>query len=136
KAPDLVDRLAQPQAQIGRDLIVARTGGVQALSRLPDEGDQPALDVDVDVLGRERPAKPPLFDFARDPGKAALDRLEIPRRQNPNGAEHARVRKGRPDVVGREAPVKTDRGGVALDELGYRFGEPPGPELLAGLGLR
>ena len=109
---------------------------MQALSCLPDESYQPPLDVDVDVLGRERPAKPSRFDFAGDAGETALDRLEIRRRQDPNGAEHARVCKGRPDVMGREAPVKTDRGGVALNELGYRFGEPPGPEFLAGLGLR
>ena len=136
EAPDLVDRLAQPQTQIGCDLIVARAGGVQALAGLPDESDQPPLDIDVDILGRERPAKPSRFDFAGDPGKAGLDRFEIRRRQDPNGAEHARMRKGRPDVLGREAPVKTDRGGVAPDEFGYRFGEPPRPEFLAGFGLR
>jgi len=35
QAADFVDRFAQPQTQIGRDLVVARTGGMQALSRLP-----------------------------------------------------------------------------------------------------
>src|SRR3989475_5669541 len=36
EAPDLVDRLAQPQTQIGCDLIVARAGGEQALAGLPN----------------------------------------------------------------------------------------------------
>ena len=108
QAGDFVDRFAQPHAQIGCDLIIARTGGVQALSRLSDEGDEPPLDVAVDVLGFERPAKASRFDFSGDPGKAARDRLDIRSRQNPGGVEHARMRKGRPDVVQREAPVKTD----------------------------
>jgi hypothetical protein len=74
-------------------------GGVQALAGLPTS-DQPPLG-DVDVLGRERPAKPSRFDFAGDPGEASPDRLEIRRRQDPYGAEHARVRKRRPNVVER-----------------------------------
>src|SRR5437867_5810457 len=53
EAPDLVDRLAQPQTQIGCDLIVARAGGVQALAGLPDESDQPPLDIDVDIRSEE-----------------------------------------------------------------------------------
>jgi len=59
EAPDLVDRLAQPQTQVGCDLVVARAGGVQALAGLPDESDQPPLDIDVDILAasdqRNRP---------------------------------------------------------------------------------
>jgi hypothetical protein len=133
---DLVDRVAQPQAQIGRDLVVAGARRVQPLARVSHDSDEPPLDVEVDILRVERPAEAPRLDFVRDPRQAALDRLEVGLAQNPRCPQHARVRERRPDVVQRKAPVKCDRGRVALDELGYRLGEPPGPGLFARLGLR
>src|SRR5258708_13516052 len=75
---------------MGGDLIVARGGGVQALAGLSDETDQPALDVEVHVLGLQRPAEPSRLDFAGDPGQAALDRPEIRRRQDSRDTEHAK----------------------------------------------
>ena len=49
---DAVDRVAHPQPEIGRDLIVARARGVQPPGRRPDQLGEPALDVHVDVLER------------------------------------------------------------------------------------
>jgi hypothetical protein len=133
---DLVDRVAQPQPQIRRDLVVARSRRVQPLARLSDEVDEPPLDIEMHVLGLERPAEASRLDLLGNPGQAALDRLEISPGQDPGGAQHARVGKGRPDVVEGETTVKADGGGVALDELGHRFGEAPRPEFLARLGLQ
>src|SRR5207237_1434503 len=45
-----VDRTAQPQSQIGGDLIVARACRVQSLSRVTDERDQTPLDIEVNIL--------------------------------------------------------------------------------------
>ena len=49
---DAVDRVAHPEPKIGRDLVVARAGGVQPPGRRPDQFGEPALDVHVDVLER------------------------------------------------------------------------------------
>ena len=49
---DLVDRVADIEPEIGRDLIVARTGGVQPSRRRPDQLAEPALDIHVNVLER------------------------------------------------------------------------------------
>ena len=50
-----VHGVADPELEVGRDLVVARAGGVQAPARLADQVGQPLLDVEVDVLelGRE-----------------------------------------------------------------------------------
>jgi hypothetical protein len=44
---DAVDLVAQPQAHVGRDLVVARAAGVQALAGVAGELDQARLDVEV-----------------------------------------------------------------------------------------
>ncbi len=49
---DLVDRVAHPQPEIGRDLVVARARGMQPAGRRPDQLGEPALDIHVDVLER------------------------------------------------------------------------------------
>ena len=52
---DGVDLVAQPQADVGRDLVVARAARVQALAGVADELRQPGLDVQVHVLEFELP---------------------------------------------------------------------------------
>ena len=54
---DGVDLVAQPQAQVGRHLVVARARGVQPLAGFADQRGQAPLDVEVHVLGVERPAR-------------------------------------------------------------------------------
>ena len=49
---DGVDGRADPQAEIGRDLVVARACGVQPSGRRPDQLGEAALHVHVDVLER------------------------------------------------------------------------------------
>ena len=47
-----VDRVAHPEPEIGRDLIVARARGMQPPRRRPDQLGEPALDVHVNVFER------------------------------------------------------------------------------------
>src|SRR5215831_11784788 len=49
---DGVDRGPDPQSKIGRDLVVARTRGVQPPRRRPDQLGEPAFHVHMDVLER------------------------------------------------------------------------------------
>jgi hypothetical protein len=49
---EAVDRVAHPQAEIGRHLVVAAARGVQPLAGLADALGQPRLDVHVDVFER------------------------------------------------------------------------------------
>ena len=47
---DVVDAVAHPEPEVGRDLIVARARGVQPPGRRADQLGEPALDVHVNVL--------------------------------------------------------------------------------------
>ena len=49
-----VDRVAHPEAEVGRHLVVARARGMQPAGRLADQLLQPRLDIHVDVLERAR----------------------------------------------------------------------------------
>ena len=67
---DRVDLVAQPEAHVGRDLVVARAAGVQALAGIAGELDQARLDVEVHVLevdasSRTRRARSPRRSCAR-----------------------------------------------------------------------
>ena len=53
-ADDLVDRVAHPEPEIGRHLVVARARRVQPPGGVADQLLQPRLDVHVDVFERAR----------------------------------------------------------------------------------
>ncbi len=48
-----IDRVAHPQAEIGRDLVVARARGVEPPRRRADHFGEPVLHRHVDVLERD-----------------------------------------------------------------------------------
>jgi hypothetical protein len=127
KREDLVDLGAQPEPQVGRDLVVARARGVQPFAGFADERGQPALDVEMHVFGVERPAEAPLFDLAAHPRKAALDRGQLAPREQARGGEHARVGERAFDVILGEPLVKSDRCRKALDLLFHRLAESTRP---------
>ena len=57
-------RAPRPQAQIGGDLVVARSPGVQLAAQRADELDEPRLDVHVHVFERRVPLHLALAHFA------------------------------------------------------------------------
>ncbi len=63
------------QAEVERDLVVARAAGVQGGAGRRDLG-EPALDSRVDVLVRVEEDEFTLVQLALDPAKATLDRGE------------------------------------------------------------
>jgi hypothetical protein len=122
-----VDRPAQPQAQIGRDLVVARASGVQPLAGFPDQRREAMLDVEMDVLEVARPGKFAALDFAAQGFHAALDCGEVVPGKHAGRGQHPRVRQRSGDVGGGEAAIEIHRRGVTLDERGDRLAEATGP---------
>ncbi len=59
----LVDSVADVEPEIGRDLVVARTRGVQPSRRGSDQLAEPALDIHVNVLERALEIERALADF-------------------------------------------------------------------------
>ena len=112
-----VDLVAQPQAHVGRHLVVARARGVQALAGVADQRGQPPLDVEMHVLGVERPAEAPGVDLALDARQPALDRREVAPREDAAAPPACARGRASLDVILGQPPVEADRGGKALDPL-------------------
>ncbi len=106
---DLVDRGAQPKAQIGGHLVVARARRVQPLARVAGERREPALDGDVHVLVVGRPLEAAALDLAPHAREAALDRRHVAPGEDGAGAEHARVGERALNVVERQPLVESER---------------------------
>jgi hypothetical protein len=63
RSVDPVDRVADPQPKVGRDLIVTRARRMQPTGRRPDQFAEPALDVHMDVLERALELELARFDL-------------------------------------------------------------------------
>ncbi len=88
-----VDRLAQPEPQVGGHLVVARATGVEPLAGVADERGEPLLDVEMNVLEVARPRKIAALDFVANRFHPALDCGEIIRGQYAGRGKHSRVRQ-------------------------------------------
>jgi hypothetical protein len=78
---DLVDRCAQIEPSVGRNLVVARARGVQPLAGVADERSESLFDVGMNVFEVERPFESAGADFVEYLREAFLDRGEIVRAQ-------------------------------------------------------
>ena len=129
KAADEVDFAAQPQADVGGDLVVAAAAGVQALAGVAHELGQARFDVQVHVFQRQLPFELAGFDFAADLRHALLDGGQIGGADDALCGQHAGVGQAAGDVGFGQALVKKDAGGVALHQLAHGFGKQGGPGL-------
>ena len=125
---DGIDLVAQVQAHIGGDLVVARAPGVQLLARDADARGEARLDVHVHVLELHAPLEAAFLDLAADLAEARDDRRVLLRAQQPGAGEHRGVGQRAADVVQREAAVEVHRGGEALHEGIGALAETPSPE--------
>jgi hypothetical protein len=77
---DRLDLVAQPEADVGRDLVVARAAGVQALAGVAGELDQARLDVEMHVFEVDSPGEVAALDLLAHRRQPALDRRQVGRR--------------------------------------------------------
>jgi hypothetical protein len=108
-----VDRVAHPQADIERDLVVARARRVQAPAGRADEVGQPALDVEMDVLELGRELEAAGLDLLAHPGQPSLDGAAVLGREDALGDQHVAVGDRARDILRVEPAVEPD-GGVDL----------------------
>ena len=107
---DPVDRVAGPELDVGRHLVVAAPGGVELPADVAQAVDQGRLDVHVDVLALEderesfRPRSRP--GFRTGPRTICWHSSGS---EQTDVREHLRVRDRAPDVVLEEPTVKGDR---------------------------
>ncbi len=126
-----VDRVAHPEAEVDRDLVVARAGGVQPPGGGADDVGEPALDVHMDVFERAREGELARLDFALDLGETLGDGLGVRGLDDPLAGQHGDMGQGAGDVLGGELAVEVDRGVDLLHDFGRAGGEPAAPHRVA-----
>src|SRR5690606_23673081 len=94
----VVDLGAQPKADVGGYLVVARAPGVQPLAGIAYQFHQPFLDIQVHVFQVEQPLEAAGVDFFQDLGHAALDVGQVLRGDDALRGQHVRVRQRTLDV--------------------------------------
>jgi hypothetical protein len=120
---DVLDFVAQIETQVERDLVVARTRGVELAPGLPDFRDQASLDREVDVFVGGDKAKLPGFDLLLDLAKTALHRAPLGGADQADARQHAGMGDRTKDVVAIETAVERQRSGERFD-----FGQTPARE--------
>ena len=120
-----VDRPRQPTDDQEQD-----EGAARLARKEQDEGKGVARQhlavarLEQDIIERQG-----IADLGADARHAALDRRAVTAPDHARCAQHAGMRERSLYVEFREPAVETDRGGVALDEIGDRLVEAPGPWL-------
>ncbi|MCY1421274.1 hypothetical protein D9M71_369240 [compost metagenome] len=127
---DDVDLVAQPQADVGGHLVVARTAGVQLLAGDADAVGQACLDVHVHVFQVDAPVEAAGLDFALDLLQAVDDGVALGVGQHADLGQHGGMGDGAHDVVAVEALVEVDGGGETGDESVDGFAEAAAPGLV------
>src|SRR5271154_4935428 len=112
-------RLAQPKAEIGRNLIVARTRRVQPPPRLADELRQPCFDVEMDVLQLALEDEAAFGDLGRDLVEPLHNCIRVGLSDDPLLGQHPGMGLRAGDVLFRQPFVEFD-GGVYLLHDGSR----------------
>ena len=126
---ELVDRPPQPEAEVGRDLVVPRPAGVELAGERTDPGGERRLEVEVDVLERRVPGKRSGLDLGTEPVEPPDEGGDLVVRQQPGSSEPADVGQRTGQVVERERRIDLDRAGEVGDTRIVRLTEPPAPEL-------
>ena len=127
---DAVDLVAQPQAQVGRHLVVAAAAGVQLFSRVADQRGQPRFDVQVHVFECQLPVEAAGVDVGADLRQPAPDVGQVGRADDALRGQHLGMRQAAGDVGARQPLIEADAGGVALHQLAHRFAEQRRPAAL------
>ena len=92
----LVDRRAHEQFEIGRDLVVARAGGVEAAGGRADQLAEAMLDMHVNVFERRVFGELARFIFLGDRREPLVDLRRRPRARGRRSAQASRRGRGSP----------------------------------------
>ncbi len=133
-AEDHVDFVAQPEADVGGDLVVAAASGVQLLADDADAVGQARLDVHVHVFQVHAPVEGAGLDLALDVLQVGDDLVALGIGQHAGLGEHGGVGDGAHDVVAVEALVELDGGGESGDEGVDGLAETAAPGLVGLVG--
>ncbi len=133
-AEDQVDFVAQPQTDIGGDLIVAAATGVQLLAGNTDAVGQACFNVHVHVFQIDAPVELASLDLGLDGVQAVNDGIALGVGQYAHLGQHCGVGDGAHDVVAIQALIEGDGGGETRDKRVDGFTEAAAPGLVGLVG--
>ncbi len=104
-----IERIAHPQAKIGRHLVIARAGGVQPAGRWADSLRQTGLDIHVDIFQGGSEGKIAGAHVLADRQQPFGDSLRAGRIENARGRKHLAMGEGSLYILLCKALIKPDR---------------------------
>jgi hypothetical protein len=122
-----------PEPEVDRDLVVARTGGVQAAGGRADQIGEASLDIHVDVFQPGREFEAAGLDLFQNRVQPVSDFFLIGRRNNARLRQHLAMRDRASDVLRVELAVERDRRVDRFHDRGRTRGKTSAPHLVAGL---
>ena len=123
-----LDRPAQPQPEVGRDLVVARATGVELPGDRADALREGGLEIEVDVLEVRVPGHRPVGDRHGQALQAPDQVTDLVIGQQARAAEAADMGDRPRDVVGGQLAIEVDRAREVGDPTVVLLGEPPAPQ--------
>ena len=126
-----IKRVADPEAHIGCDLIIARTGGVEAAGGGTDGLGEARFDIHVNIFERAGEGELAGFDLGGDIFKALRDCCSVFGLNNALFGEHGNMGARTGNVLTPQGLVEFDRGvDIFHDGIGARI-KSPAPHLVA-----
>ena len=122
-----VDGVADPEAEIGGDLVVAAAPGVQAFAGFADAVGEAGLDVHVDVFKVVDEREAAGFDLGGDLVEALVDGVGVGALDDADMGEHGGVSAAAGDVLAPQLAIEADRGIYVLHDDGGSAGEAAAP---------
>jgi hypothetical protein len=96
-----IDFMAEPEADIGRDLIIARAASMKTLTRITHELYEPLFNIEMDIFEIQKPLEATLIDFSQNLHHSAFDIAAILRRDHFDSLEHLGMCQGALDIETR-----------------------------------
>ena len=121
--------VADPEPQVGRDLVVAAAAGVELAADVADAVDQRPLDVHVDVFQLVAEREVAGGDLLADLLQAGDDLVPLVVGEDADLGQHVGVGDRAADVVGVEPAVEAHAFGELLDAAVRRLVEHTAPRL-------
>jgi hypothetical protein len=124
---DAIHRIAHPEAEIGRYLVVAAATGMKFSTYIAEPIDQRLFDVHVDVFQLDAHLKATVVELSPYLLQCSLDLLLLVRRDEANRRQHPRMGDRALDVLTVKAVIEADALGELLNPAVGSDTEDAGP---------
>jgi len=127
---NFVNRLADPEPKVGRDLIIATPGRVELTANVAKAIDEGLLDVHVDVFKFRTEREAALLNFPAYFAQGLLNQPAFIGREQANFSQHLGVGRGTIDVLRKQTAIEAHTFSELLNSAISRHVKNTAPGLL------